>query len=191
MADDARAIRERVERCREIIGQLSSDAGQSPGEGAARVTSEEILQLALAGLGDPGRVRVDADGESGVRRLEVPLRATAQALRNVLKNALDASPDDSIVVMRMRCAGDTARFEVEDEGSGMPADIVARCTEPFFTTKEPGSGMGLGLFLTRSVVDQLGGTLSVKSQPGVGTTVVLSLPWQGAAMGRIADVRAS
>jgi len=191
VSDDARAIRERVERCREIIAQLSNDAGQSPGEGAARVTSEEILQSALSGLGDPGRVRVDADGESSVRRLEVPMRTTAQALRNVVKNALDASPGDSIVVMRMRSEGNAVRFECEDEGSGMPADVVARCTEPFFTTKEPGSGMGLGLFLTRSVVDQLGGTLSVKSEPGVGTTVVVSLPFQGAANGRVAEARAS
>jgi two-component system sensor histidine kinase RegB len=77
------------------------------------------------------------------------------------------------------------RFEIEDKGSGMSADVAARCMEPFFTTKAPGSGMGLGLFLTRSVVDQLGGTLNVQTQPGLGTTVALTLP--GATIGRVAD----
>jgi two-component system sensor histidine kinase RegB len=136
-------------------------------------------------------VRVDATGGSVERRLQIPLRATAQALRNVLKNALDASPDDSSVVVRIRAAEDALRLEVEDEGAGMTPDVAARCTEPFFTTKEPGSGMGLGLFLTRSVVDQLGGTLSVESRPGIGTTIALVLPGQGATIGRVADAHSS
>jgi signal transduction histidine kinase len=51
--------------------------------------------------------------------------------------------------------------------------------------------MGLGLFLTRSVVDQLGGTLTVESEPGIGTTVALTLPDRGAANSRVAEARAS
>jgi two-component system sensor histidine kinase RegB len=61
----------------------------------------------------------------------------------------------------------------------MPAEVLARAGEPFFTTKAPGEGMGLGLFLTRAVLDQLGGRLVLRSAPGEGTTVVLTWPAGG------------
>ena len=58
----------------------------------------------------------------------------------------------------------------------MPANVLSRAGEPFFTTKEPGQGMGLGLFLTRAVIEQLGGSLQLQSVPGEGTTATLRLP---------------
>jgi len=146
---------------------------------------------AVGGLGEPARVQVEVENGAAQRKVEVPRRATAQALRNVLKNALEASPDGANVVVRLRSVPEALRVEVEDAGAGMPAEVVARCMEPFFTTKDPGSGMGLGLFLTRSVVDQLGGTLSVESEPGNGTTVALTLPAPGAANRPIAHARTS
>lgn len=191
MANDARSIRESVERCREIIAQLSADAGQSPGEASTSVAVEEIVDVAVRGLSDPERVRVHAEAGAQGRKIEVPLRATAQALRNVLKNAIEASPNDAKVIVRLRSEPEALRLQVEDTGAGMPAHVAARCMEPFFTTKEPGSGMGLGLFLTRSVVDQLGGTLTVESGEGIGTTVALIFPDRGAANGRVADARTS
>jgi len=68
------------------------------------------------------------------------------------------------------------RIVVADEGPGMSADVLARAGEPFFTTKAPGSGMGLGLFLARSLAEQLGGTLSLDSTTGRGTRATLELP---------------
>ena len=58
----------------------------------------------------------------------------------------------------------------------MPPNILARIGEPFFTTKEPGRGTGLGLFLAQTIVDGLGGTLAIDSEPGVGTTVHVTVP---------------
>jgi two-component system sensor histidine kinase RegB len=75
-----------------------------------------------------------------------------------------------------RVAGEAVHIEVIDRGSGMAEAILARVSEPFFTTKEPGRGMGLGLFLTRTVVEGLGGRLSLSSQPGVGTRALVVLP---------------
>jgi two-component system, sensor histidine kinase RegB len=71
------------------------------------------------------------------------------------------------------------RLSVEDEGAGMPAEVLARAGEPFFTTKPPGEGMGLGLFLARAVLDQLGGRLELRSAPGQGTRVEMSWPVEG------------
>ena len=73
-------------------------------------------------------------------------------------------------------AGGQVRATIVDRGAGMPTDVLARVGEPFFTTKVPGEGMGLGLFLTRALADQLGGTFHITSIPGRGTEARLELP---------------
>ncbi|MGH7282898.1 MAG: ATP-binding protein, partial [Polyangiaceae bacterium] len=80
------------------------------------------------------------------------------------------------VTLAIDSAGDRLRFSVIDVGSGMTADQLARVGEPFFTTKEAGAGMGLGVFLARAFADRLGGTLSFESETARGTHVVLEIP---------------
>ena len=63
-----------------------------------------------------------------------------------------------------------------DQGHGMEPEQAARAGEPFFTTKEPGRGMGLGLYLSRSVIERLSGSLELTSAPGRGTTAKVTLP---------------
>jgi two-component system sensor histidine kinase RegB len=60
----------------------------------------------------------------------------------------------------------------------MSPEILARADQPFFTTKEPGSGMGLGLFLARTTVERLGGSFRIRSVVGTGTMVTVALPWE-------------
>ena len=67
-------------------------------------------------------------------------------------------------------------FRIRDSGPGMSPTVLARAGDPFFTTKDPGKGIGLGLFLCRSVVERLGGTLEVRSKTGQGVTAVIRLP---------------
>jgi two-component system sensor histidine kinase RegB len=89
-------------------------------------------------------------------------------------NALDASAASDSV--RVVVHGDSARLRVEvhDDGSGMRPDVLERAGEPFFTTKEPGRGLGLGLFLARLFAERVGGSLTLTSDRG--TTAVLDLP---------------
>ncbi|HMV67337.1 MAG TPA: ATP-binding protein, partial [Myxococcota bacterium] len=63
-----------------------------------------------------------------------------------------------------------------DDGSGMDPEVARRVGEPFFTTQAPGEGMGLGVFLARTVVERAGGRLELRSAPGVGTTARVELP---------------
>ena len=72
--------------------------------------------------------------------------------------------------------GDYVRVAVADSGVGMSAEIVSRAFEPFFTTKEPGSASGLGLSQVHGMVRQSGGTVTIDSRPGDGTTVTMILP---------------
>ncbi|HMF44699.1 MAG TPA: HAMP domain-containing sensor histidine kinase, partial [Polyangia bacterium] len=86
------------------------------------------------------------------------------------------SPPGDDVVVRVAPAGRQIRFEINDHGAGMPAEVLARVGEPFFTTKPAGRGMGLGVFLARAVADRLGGEVTITSAPGTGTSVVFALP---------------
>lgn len=177
--EDVRLIREQVARCRDILTQMASDAGASQGESMVLLSPAALVEEALSGLPGRERVRAEVDARAGEARELVPAHAFARAIRGVVKNALQASGAEGRVRLALVREPEAWRLTVEDTGAGMPAEVLARAGEPFFTTKAPGEGMGLGLFLTRAVLDQLGGGLVLRSTPGEGTTVVLTWPVGG------------
>jgi two-component system sensor histidine kinase RegB len=73
------------------------------------------------------------------------------------------------------------RIEVADRGTGMSEDLLRRAGQPFYTTMEPGMGMGLGLFLVRLVAERCGAEFSIQSKVGEGTRCVLALAGNAAA----------
>jgi len=95
---------------------------------------------------------------------------------NLLSNAVKYSPPDRAVEFVVRREGDNAICRITDHGCGIPTEMLRRIGEPFFTTKEPGKGMGLGTFLVRTLAERLGGRLTIESAPETGTTAVLELP---------------
>ena len=71
---------------------------------------------------------------------------------------------------------ETSTLIVSDTGKGIPRENMEKIFEPFFSDKPPGEGTGLGLFVTRQIVDKLGGTIEVQSRVGVGTSMKVILP---------------
>lgn len=124
----------------------------------------------------------------------VPLAVNAdggmieQVLMNLVLNARDAQPDGGSIVVSTAsractgsepaglAAGDYAVLSVRDTGSGIPPEIISRVFEPFFTTKPTGQGTGLGLAMVYGIVQQHGGSVTINSTVGVGTTVEVWLP---------------
>lgn len=173
--EDARLIRSQVSRCRKVLDQLAIDAGESPGESQRTIRLEELVSEAMDGL--PGaRVRVDLAPELRGRSLVGFPTALTQTLRGLIRNGLDASGPDGEVRVTGEGRPEGLQISIIDEGEGMDPATLARATEPFFTTKEHGKGMGLGLFLARTAIERLGGTLTLRSRPGEGTTVDLFIP---------------
>ena len=97
-------------------------------------------------------------------------------LVNLATNARDAMPDGGTLTLQATKDGDRVRLAVADDGAGMDETILARASEPFFTTKPQGKGTGLGLAMARGFAEQSGGAFAIRSALGTGTTVELWLP---------------
>jgi len=113
-----------------------------------------------------------------------PVRCDAGQIEQVIlalvMNAIDAIPNGGNLTVTSRRAATSGyiQIEVRDDGVGMPRDVLAKMFEPFFTTKEHGRGLGLGLAISRNIVDRHGGRIEVASEPGHGTTFTITLPLQ-------------
>jgi two-component system sensor histidine kinase RegB len=175
-AADARLIRSEVQRCREILAQMAEQAGENTGEGFARVAPETLLEAIVSAMPEGERTRVVTKVDASIGGLHAPAATLARALRGLVKNALQASPPEATVALELRAGSGCCELHIIDQGEGMSSAVLARAGEPFFTTKPPGKGLGLGLFLARAVVEHLGGTLHVESKSGEGTEVVARLP---------------
>ncbi len=106
----------------------------------------------------------------------MPPGQTTQSLVALVRNALDASPADAPIVVELGELGGELCISVADRGSGIPSALLPRVGEPFFTTKQPGRGLGLGLFLVRAFVESRGGELDIESTQGVGTRASMRFP---------------
>jgi two-component system sensor histidine kinase RegB len=177
LAADARLIREQVGRCRAILEHMAQGAG-TVGESVAASTVGELLDEAMVGTRPTPTVHRDLPADVSRWPVRLPPRAVSQALRSLVTNAQDASPPHAAVVVTVRREDAMLSISIRDRGAGMPSEVLARIGEPFFTTKAPGRGMGLGLFLARAVIEGVGGTLEIESvvdQQG-GTEVLVTLP---------------
>ena len=97
-------------------------------------------------------------------------------LLNLIVNARDAMPGGGRLSLSLDASAGMARLLIADSGTGMPPAVLKRATEPFFTTKERGSGTGLGLAMVAGFVKQSGGTMGIESEVGKGTTIEICLP---------------
>lgn len=101
-----------------------------------------------------------------------------QALLNFIKNAIEAIPDDGSVTVEAAHKTNDNEIEIaiRDNGIGIEPEKLEKIFEPFFTTKGDEKGSGLGLFVTREIIEEHGGTVHVESRPGEGTTFYVRLP---------------
>jgi signal transduction histidine kinase len=103
-----------------------------------------------------------------------------QVFLNLIVNAAQAMPEDKmgLIDIRTDCDDKHVWIEVQDNGPGIPPEILKKIFDPFFTTKDPGTGTGLGLSVSQNIIQQHNGTLEVNSVVGVGTTFKITLPIQ-------------
>ena len=172
--------REAAHRSRDILRNMATLArgevtSREPVDLATLVTTS--LQLAAPAMRYRARILYETCQTSAVLANASQL---VQVFVNLLLNASQALPDraldDSEIRVVVRREAGQVIVDVRDNGCGIPAALLSRVFEPFFTTKAIGGGMGLGLSIARGIVQSFGGILSVRSEPGVGSTFSVSLP---------------
>ncbi len=173
IAEDSRLIRTEVDRCREILFRMSVRGAQPAAQESECVEAGQLLEDVCREIQQPNRLRVEV---AEAAPLTLPRRAVAQALIALTRNALEASAPDGVVDLIAHPNAERFQFIVADHGKGMSPSTLRRIGEPFFTTKEPGKGMGLGTFLVRTLAEQLGGRLTFESTPKTGTLATFELP---------------
>ena len=106
-----------------------------------------------------------------------------QVLLALMMNALDAMPQGGNlwITTKLGKEDNSVHIIVRDDGCGIPQEILTRLFEPFLTTKETGRGVGLGLAISRSILERHNGNIEVQSQVGRGTTFTVTLPWDAEA----------
>jgi nitrogen fixation/metabolism regulation signal transduction histidine kinase len=135
-----------------------------------------VVQLFQAQLQAPGHSPINCkiDLDQSLEPIAADPELLHRALSNLVLNAMDAMPQGGTLALRTRRHDGTVRIEVADSGSGLTQEECERIFTPYYTSKQ--HGIGLGLAIVQSVVSDHGGTISVKSEPGQGTTFVIELP---------------
>jgi signal transduction histidine kinase len=133
----------------------------------------EVAESMLPGAQSSG-ISLETELVFGPLYIEGDLYALNRVHRNLITNAFQATPPRGRVVIRSMRKDDVAVVEISDTGSGIPAERLSSIFDDFVTTKK--QGLGLGLALSKKMVEQLGGTITVVSQVGVGTTFTMRFP---------------
>jgi two-component system sensor histidine kinase RegB len=174
--EDARLIRSEVDRCRRILEQMSVQSAEPMGETPAAMRMGDLVSGLVAQFSEPQRKLLHLVQPDESLTAILPVKATIQSLTALIQNALDANIDNRPIVIEFSTTQSALQIQVRDRGHGIPAAVLRRISEPFFTTKEPGKGMGLGTFLVRTFAERLGGDLSFQASADGGTTATLKLP---------------
>jgi len=185
-----------ADRARELIAQMLAFARRQRGERRVLALTplvQQTITLLRATLPSTVTLDVDLPDEAGTPWVEADPVQLEQVLLNLCINARDAVRGQGRIAVRLgraspsttwHCAscraavttGDWAELHVEDDGEGMDAEVQERIFDPFFSTKAPGEGSGMGLAMVHGIAHDHGGHIQLVSSPGQGTRFSLWLP---------------
>jgi two-component system NtrC family sensor kinase len=167
-------------RCGELVRNLLSFSRQSPINVQPTDINRVVEQCTMLLRPNLKIAAIDLHTTlaDGLPRLHCDPSQIEQVLLAVIVNAADAMPKGGNLWIDSRLCDDGSHvaLTVRDDGSGIPPDVLPKIFEPFVTTKENGHGTGLGLAVSRGIVERHSGKISVESEVGKGTTVTITLP---------------
>ncbi len=176
--ESARTLLAEISNLKVIIGRFS-EFSKMPHPQLQQVSVNELLrgvaQLFQAQLQAPGRpeIRCTLELQESIEPIEADPELLHRAVSNLVLNAMDAMPQGGTLTLRSRGEDGKAILEVADTGSGLTPEECDRIFTPYYTSKQHGTGLGLAI--VQSVVSDHGGRISVRSQPGDGTTFTIEL----------------
>jgi two-component system, sporulation sensor kinase E len=171
-----KVIREEIKRLDSIVSQFLEASRPSLIRLEERQIENIIKELIsfLSPEFKKHKIEVKEDFSSFIPPVLLDYNQIRQAFLNILKNSIEAMPDGGKIYISTFLKGDRIGVSIKDEGMGIPEDKIYRMFEPYFTTKEKGSG--LGLMITHRIIKAHGGEIKIKSRPGEGTEITVLLP---------------
>jgi signal transduction histidine kinase len=171
-------IEKSVERAKKITHQLlgfvrKGDAALS--QVNLRHLAEESIQL-INKEAKHKEIDFVTRGDHAAETIQSDPYQLRQVFINLLTNAVHATGKKGRVSVTIKPAGDGVELEISDSGEGIPKENLEKIFEPFFSTKSTGVGTGLGLFVTRGIIEKLGGSIEVESEPGKGSCFKIHIP---------------
>jgi len=171
-----RTIERELAQVKRVLDDLRNVARPIPLQMFPIDTNKGLADLveSMQTTAETAGLRIEQELVLGPLYIDADLYALNRVYRNLITNSLQATPPSGSVVVRSTRDGSHAVIEVADTGYGIPKERLETIFEDFVTTKR--RGLGLGLAISKKIVEQLGGTISVQSEVGVGTTFTLRFP---------------
>jgi two-component system NtrC family sensor kinase len=183
-----RTVERELAQVKRVLDDLRNVARPLPLEKFPLDVNKAIAELveSMQTTAETAGLALDTDLVFGPLYIEGDLFALNRVYRNLITNAFQATPPRGRVAVRTLRQNDQAIIEIADTGTGIPPERLETIFEDFVTTKR--RGLGLGLAISKKVVEQLGGTISVASEVGVGSTFTLHFPLTKARPSQLAAV---
>ncbi len=175
--EDVTLLRSQSERCREILKRLTSLSSEGE-EHLAQLPFTSLIEEVVAPHRDFGiRITLEQGERIGAEPVGRRNPGVIYGLGNLVENAVDFARET--VTVRCGWNEDSVSFAVTDDGAGFPPEVIDRIGEPYMSTRqgaEPGGGLGLGLFIAKTLLERSGAALSFRNamEPGMGAMVEVS-----------------
>jgi two-component system sensor histidine kinase RegB len=182
--EDLYLMKSELLRCKEILEKMNAQAGNTIGEIPERISIKDLVKATTQRIKEKNLIAFHYQDQDF---LITPIHGLIQALIAVIQNAIYAVNQKNILIFPTAPIDVTFTFfhqdqiksvkiEIKDQGIGIEKDHLNMISKPFFSTKEVGEGMGLGLFLTRTFLEKLNGSFEIQSESQKGTSVQLIFP---------------
>jgi len=171
-------IEEHVERARKVVHNMLGFARKMEPHLESvdiNATINQTISL-LENYSRTNNIDIQTDLSDNLPIIASDQAQLQQVFLNLLTNAIDAIGKDGLIEIKSRRLDSRLYISIKDDGPGIPAEKQKNVFDPFFTTKETGNGTGLGLSVSYSIIEKMGGTIRLKSQVGKGTTFTVEVP---------------
>lgn len=173
-----RKIEEHVERARKVVHNMLGYARKMEPlleDVDINNTIDQTVSL-LENYARNNNIDIQTDLSSHLPIIASDQAQLQQVFLNLITNAIDAIEKDGLIEISSRVSDQMVVVDIKDDGPGIPEDKQKRIFDPFFTTKKAGKGTGLGLWVTYSILEKLGGRISLKSEAGKGAAFTVEIP---------------
>jgi two-component system NtrC family sensor kinase len=173
-----RKIEEHVERARKVVHNMLGYARKMEPH-LEDVDINDTINQTISLLENYARnnnIDIQTDLSSRLPIIASDQAQLQQVFLNLISNAIDAIGNEGLIEINSRISDAIVTVSIKDDGPGIPEDKQKRIFDPFFTTKEAGKGTGLGLWVSYSIIEKLGGKIGLKSEVGKGATFTVEIP---------------